>query len=96
MSDPVTPSSTVVAAPDHVSSGLAGEEIILDLEGDTYYGLNEVGAEVWRLVSSPRSVAGVCTELERAYDVERDVLERDVVALLTEMKEHGLIRVVSS
>jgi len=96
MPDAVSPSSTVVAASDHVSSDLADEEIILDLEGGTYYGLNEVGAQVWALVSTPRPVAEICTELERRYDVEREVLERDVVDLLSEMQEHGLVRVVSN
>jgi hypothetical protein len=93
MSDDISPSATVVATSDHVSSELDGEEIILDLEDGTYYGLNEVGADVWALLDAPRRVTDICGELEEDYDVERDVLETDVLDLLSEMHERGLIRV---
>lgn len=93
MSDDISPSATVVATSDHVSSELDGEEIILDLEDGTYYGLNEVGADIWALLDAPRRVADICGELHGAYDVEREVLERDIVDLLSEMHERGLIRV---
>jgi hypothetical protein len=95
MSDNVSPSTTVAATSGHISSDLAGEEIILDLAEGTYYGLNEVGADIWALLSSPRRVSDICAKLEEEYDVERDVLERDVVDLLSEMHERGLVRVVS-
>jgi hypothetical protein len=93
MSDDISPSATVVATSDHVSSDLAGEEIILDLKDDTYYGLNEVGADIWTLLDAPRRVTDICSELQEHYDVEREVLENDVVDLLSEMHERGLIRV---
>lgn len=93
MSDNISPSATVVAAPDHVSSELAGEEIILDLEDGTYYGLNEVGADVWALLDDPCRVSGICEELHEKYDVGQQVLENDVVDLLSKMHERGLIRV---
>ncbi len=96
MSTPISPSSTVVAVSDHVSSDLAGEEIILDLNDQTYYGLNEVGADVWDLISSPHRVTEICDELENKYAVDPEVLEQDVLDLLTDLHEHGLIQVVSA
>lgn len=93
MSEDISLSTIVVATTDHVSSELAGEEIILDLDDGTYYGLNEVGADVWALLDSPCRVTDICGDLYEHYDVEREVLERDVVELLSEMYERGLIRV---
>lgn len=95
MSNPVSSSSTVVASSEHASSNLAGEEVILDLSDGTYYGLNQVGTDIWKLLSSPRQVEEICTELNAEYDVEREVLKRDVIHLLEEMHEEGLIRIVS-
>jgi hypothetical protein len=93
MADDISLSTTVVATSDYVSSELEGEKIILDLESGTYYGLNEVGADVWALLDAPRRVTEICGELHEHYDVEREALETDVVDLLSEMREHGLIRV---
>lgn len=78
-----------------MSSTVDNEEVILDLSNGTYYGLNEVGAEVWAMISSPRPIPEICSALEEKYDVERDVLEEDVLDLLADMHEHDLIRVVS-
>jgi hypothetical protein len=96
MPDAVSSSDTVVATSGHISSEIAGEEVILDLEDGTYYGLNEVGADVWNLASSPHRVDDICAVLTDEYDVERKVLKRDVVDLLADMRKHGLIRVVSA
>ena len=49
----------VVAAKDQMSSELAGEAVILDMESGTYFGLNEVGARVWSLIQEPRAVRDI-------------------------------------
>lgn len=95
MPDSVCLSSAVVATSDHVSSDLAEEEIILDLEEGAYYGLNEVRADIWALASSPRRVDEICAASTNEYEVAPDVLGRDVVDLLSDTHEHGLTHVVS-
>ena len=41
-------------SPDVVFRDLDGEAVILDLVSGTYFGLNEVGTRVWRLVDEGR------------------------------------------
>lgn len=94
-SDSLSPDSVVVATPDHISSNLAGEEIILDLNTDTYYGLDPIGTDIWRLVSSPRQVRAICDTLQAEYDVDRSRLERDVLRLLDDMRQRDLVKQVS-
>lgn len=89
-----TSDTRVCATSDHVSSDLAGEEVILNLANGTYYGLNEVGSQIWTLVQTPQSVNEICTELQETYDVDPDVLDQDVRALLAELHEAELIEVV--
>lgn len=91
----LTRSSLVVATTEHVSSNLAGEEVILDLASGTYYGLNEVGTAVWKLLVTPRRVADVCTHLQVEYDVAADALEHDVLALVNDMHRRHLVRLVA-
>ncbi len=46
-------------SPDVVFRDLDGEAVILDLVSGTYFGLNEVGTRVWRLVDEGRDAAQI-------------------------------------
>jgi len=88
--------SVVVATDEHVSSTLDDEEVILDLASGTYYGLNPVGQRVWSFIQSPQTVLAVCDHIQDAFDVERDRVEQDVVALLNDMLSEKLVRIRNS
>lgn len=90
----ITLSSTVVAGPGQVSSNVEGETVILELDRGTYYGLDAVGARVWSLIQEPRSVASVRDALVEEYDVDPARCEADVLALLAQLEETGLVEVV--
>lgn len=85
---------TLISRSEHnLSSNLAGEEVVLDLVGGVYYGLNEAGAQVWSLLETPQTPRLLCETLAQEYDVDRAVLESDVLALLHDMETEGLIEV---
>ena len=88
-----TAEDTVVAIPDQVSTDLDGEAVILSLRDSTYYGLNEVGALVWRLIQTPISVRAICAAILEEYEVEAAQCERDVLALLGDLAANSLIEV---
>ena len=88
--------TTVVASPDQVSCDLAGETVILSLTNATYYGLDAVGTFVWALLRERRTVAELRDEVSRVYAVEREDCERDLVDLLRDMAEHGLVEVIGA
>jgi hypothetical protein len=85
LTDPVSISVDVVARE------VGGETMLLDLESGTYFGLDEVGACVWRAIEDGRTPAEACEAIIAAYDVERDVAERDLAGLLGQLLEKGLI-----
>jgi hypothetical protein len=85
--------SIVVAAAGQVSCDLAGEAVILDIQPGIYYGLNAVGARIWKLIQEPRAVCQVRDALLEEYEVEPDRCERDLLALLRELATKGLIKV---
>lgn len=84
--------TVVVAASDKLSCGLAEEEIILDLKSGVYFGLDIVGARIWRLIQEPRTVGDLCQVIVEEYDVDPDCCERDVVAFLQDLLAQGLAR----
>jgi len=92
MSD-LTLDASVVATPDQVSSELADEAIILDLESGTYFGLDATGARIWQLIQEETTVEAVRDQLLQEYEVSAERCERDLLDLLQELREHGLIQV---
>ena len=89
----ISKDSIVVASKDQVSSDLAGEVVMLNLKNGTYYGLDEVGARIWSLIQEPSSVEVVRDILLEEYDVVPDLCERDLLALLQDLADNGLVEV---
>ena len=69
-----------------------GELIILDLERGDYFGLDEIGARMWTELTAGRSPRQVAELLSREYDVEPAQLLSDVVSLVQELLDRGLLK----
>jgi Coenzyme PQQ synthesis protein D (PqqD) len=89
----ISRSSVVVAVKDQVSSGLAGEVVILNLSSGMYYGLNALGARVWELIQEPRQVSVIRDAILGEYDVVPERCEHDLLAVLQQLARERLIEV---
>ncbi len=90
-----TKSDKVSVVPHQISCALGSETVVLQLQSGTYYGLNEVGRRVWELIAEPRTVGEICAVITREFEVEPERCERDVVALLNDLRGNGLIAITS-
>lgn len=91
----LSPSTTVVAAPDQISCEVADEVVLLSVGDGQYYGLNAVGASIWRLISVPRTIADLCDRLLEEYEeVSADSCTLEVMAFVASMLALGLIDIV--
>jgi hypothetical protein len=86
--------SRIVVSQDQVSCDLSGEAAILNLKAGVYYGLNTVGASIWKLIQEPRSVKEIQDAILEEYEVDPDQCEVDVMELLQELSTNGLIEIV--
>jgi hypothetical protein len=91
MAKELTVDSRVKAATHQMTCDLAGEAAILNLQSGIYFGLDPVGARVWELVQQSTTVADIRDALLEEYEVEPEVVEADIKALLISMREHGLV-----
>ncbi len=91
MVDTLSVSSVVVAANEQVSTDLEGESVILGLESGRYYSLDDVGSFVWNLIQEPRPVSEIRDAILDAYDVESEVCQSDLLAILNQLADEGLI-----
>jgi len=93
MKSRLTEHSAIVAIEHQVSSDLGGEVAILDLKAGVYYGLDKVGARIWELIQEPRVVGQIQATILEEYDVEPERGKRDVLMLLRDLANEGLIEV---
>lgn len=78
-------------SPDVLSQNIGEETILLDLRGDRYYALDEVGSRIWRLLGDGHTGREVVGFLLRDYEVGRGQAERDVAECIAELLERGLL-----
>ena len=72
---------------------LEDEAVLLDLARGIYFGLNDVGARTWQLIVEHGELSRVLDTLVDEYAVERDVAERDLLALAAQLVARKLVSV---
>lgn len=77
-----------------VASEVDGEVVMMNIEQGSYFGLNGVASNIWRLLETPQTVSQVCEAVGAQYDVEKDRCRREVLAFLEELAVDGTIRVM--
>jgi hypothetical protein len=92
--DSIPPNAKIVVTQDQVSCDLSGEAAILNLKSGVYFGLNTVGASIWKLIQEPRTVKEIRDALMEEYDVEPKRCEQDIIELLQKLSTHELIKIV--
>ena len=80
--------------PAQVMARQVGDEtVILDLASGTYFGLDPVGARIWQLMTEGQTLAQVCETMLAEYEVSREDIERDVLALVQTLADKQLVGV---
>jgi hypothetical protein len=78
-----------------IAQEIGGETVILDLSGEHYFGLDQVGTRIWQLVDEVGVIQTVFERMLEEYDVEPEPLQHDLNQLLGELVELGLMEVIS-
>jgi hypothetical protein len=92
---PITAESVVSWNDSPVATEVDREVVLMNVGRGRCYGLGETGSSVWRRLGSPIRVDDLCRELMLEYHADHGVLVKDVIALLEQMQEEGLIRVIA-
>jgi len=73
---------------------LDGESVLLNLETEVYFGLDEMGTRMWELVTVCPTIATAYGKLAEEYEVEPHVLRHHLIELLGQLVQNGLLRVL--
>ena len=84
-----------VAAPAHVLVRLLDREsVLLNLETERYFGLDETGTRMWQLVTDASSLDAAYEQLLAEFDVEPELLRSNLLELLDRLVDNGLLQVL--
>ena len=90
---PIPLDAAAVATTDQLSTRLGDEVVILGLRDSTYYGLDDVGARIWDLLQTRRTLGEILDVLVAEYEVARDRAAADLTALVAELQGRGLVAI---
>jgi hypothetical protein len=81
----------ITLSPEVISQEVSGETVLLDLESENYFGLDEVGTRIWQLIKETNDLAAIYQTLLAEYDVSEERLQQDLDTLLGEISQLGLV-----
>lgn len=80
------------ANPTVICKALSEGAVLFSMPDEVYYGLNDLGAQVWGLLDGADDLDALIGTLSVTYpDVSADTIRADVVELLDELTRFGLV-----
>jgi hypothetical protein len=83
--------TVVKQSSDQISCRLEDDVALLNLKTTLYFGIDEVGGFIWKMISKPITVAEICEAICEQYDVDEQGCRGDVIAFLHKLDEAGLV-----
>ena len=93
MNAPFPAEAVAVATTQQLSTQLGDEVVILGLRDSVYYGLTKVGARIWELLQTPRTLSDIVQVLVVEYEVTLEQAEADLQRLLSDLHARGLVAI---
>ena len=84
-------SQKVIVSEQVISQEVMNETVLLDLQSESYFGLDTVGTRIWQLIQEGCDLQSIHATLLDEYEVEESQLRADLEALITHACERGLI-----
>jgi hypothetical protein len=89
--------SDKVIVPAHVLVRFLDKEaVLLNIETERYFGLDETGARMWQLATTAANIDTAYKSLLSEYDVDAETLRAHLSELLEKLADNGLLTMTSS
>lgn len=82
------------AVEQHLSSEMKGEAVILSLKNGKYYGVNSVGAHIWKAIQTPNTIQEIQAGVMEEYDVDEVTCRQEVSSFLEKMVDEELVEIL--
>jgi len=81
-----------VTSPKHVLvRTFENESVLLNLESESYHGLDDVGTRMWQALTSSENIEAAYQKLLADYEVDPALLRQDLDDFVAKMVQRGLL-----
>ncbi len=87
-------SKRISIARDVLINVVDGESVILNLNDERYYGLDQISTSMWDTLTTSESIQAAYESLINEYDVDGERLRRDLVAFAELLLKRGIVELV--
>jgi hypothetical protein len=85
-----------ISVPNHVLVRVfENESVILNLNTESYHGLDDVGSRMWTVLTHSASIQTAFETLLAEYDVEPAQLRQDLDGFLEKLHQRGMVEFVA-
>ncbi|MEA2950805.1 MAG: hypothetical protein QOJ96_325 [Alphaproteobacteria bacterium] len=84
--------TVIVRSPSVLTAEVDGEIVMLSIERGQYFGLDDIGSDIWKRIEPPCSFSDLVDRLAADYDADRVTIAADVRALLGRMAAQDAVR----
>lgn len=74
------------------SQTVGDETVLLDINGEEYFGLNKVGTIIWNLLEEENTLQEIQAKLAKSFNHDPAAIKDDINNLITDLIEAGLIQ----
>ncbi len=75
---------------------LEDESVLLNLDSEQYFGLDDIGTSMWEVINETESVEKAYEQLLTIYEVEPEQLHQDLYNLIEKLIAHELVKVIQT
>lgn len=80
--------------PNVLIQELENEAVLLNLNEEHYYGLDDVGLRFWQLLAEHENSDDVIKQMLSEFDAPKDTLHKDLGKFIIELEKVGLLTIV--
>ncbi len=81
----------VISRKSAYASRVRDDLVFFDETLGKYFATGGVGADIWEIIETPRSIAEICAALLERYEVDAETCRKDTERFVEELLEAGLV-----
>lgn len=85
--------SSVVKTKNSIESSIDGEVVLMNLDNNEYYAMDETGSMIWKMLDKPVLIKDIVRALMEDYEVEQQTCLQDTVQFLQQLLDKKIIEV---
>lgn len=70
---------------------IEGEAILVKVDSGEVIHLNEVAAEIWRIIDGKRKISEIVGHIQKDFDVDREQAEKDTLEFINSLSDINLV-----